>query len=36
MNVFVDTNCIITRNKKDFSESILPVFTPSEFLQEFK
>ena len=25
--------CVVTRNKKDFIEGVLPVFTPSEFLQ---
>ena len=27
--------CIITRNKTDFSFSDLPVFTPKEFLEEY-
>lgn len=27
-------DCIVTRNKKDFSESSLPVLTVSEFLKE--
>ncbi len=29
-------NAIITRNNKDFSKSALPVFTPLEFLEQFK
>lgn len=28
-------DAIITRNKKDFRMSIIPVFTPNEFSQEF-
>ena len=28
-------DCIITRNKKDFSLSTIPVFTPAEFLVRF-
>lgn len=28
--------CIITRNKKDFKESEIPVLTPTEWLQLFK
>ena len=36
MRVFIDTNvlidgdCIVTRNKKDFTNSSLPVYTPAE------
>lgn len=29
-------NCIVTRNKEDFSLSMLPVYTPEEFLAEFQ
>ena len=28
-----EADCIVTRNKKDFSESSLPVYTPAELLQ---
>lgn len=28
-----DATCIVTRNKKDFSASSLPVYTPAELLQ---
>ncbi len=28
----VNADCIVTRNKKDFSESALPVYTPAELL----
>ena len=28
-------DCIITRNKKDFSKSSIPVYTPTEFLNNF-
>ena len=28
-------DCIVTRNKKDFSESSLPVYTPAELLELF-
>ena len=30
--VFVDANCIVTRNKKDFSASEIPVYELDEFL----
>ena len=30
-----DIDCIITRNKKDFSKSSIPVYTPTEFLNTF-
>ena len=30
-----DIDCIITRNKKDFSKSSIPVYTPTEFLNKF-
>lgn len=29
-------DCIVTRNKKDFSQSALPVYTPTEFLLQFE
>ena len=29
-------NCIITRNKKDFTKSLIPVLTPGEWLEEFE
>ena len=29
-------DCIVTRNKKDFSNSQLPVYTPAEFIQALK
>ncbi|MCQ2409393.1 MAG: PIN domain-containing protein [Clostridia bacterium] len=29
-----DIDCIVTRNIKDFENSVLPVFTPSEFLAQ--
>ena len=32
--VAVSADCIITRNKKDFSFSKLPVLTPDEFLRD--
>ena len=28
-----EADCIVTRNKKDFSESSLPVYTPAELLE---
>ncbi len=28
------TDCIITRNKKDFVQAAIPVFTPQEFLEK--
>ena len=28
-----ETDCIVTRNKKDFSESSLPIYTPAELLE---
>ena len=28
-----EADCIVTRNKKDFSESFLPVYTPAELLE---
>ncbi len=33
--VFADMDCIITRNKSDFSMSKIPVYTPKEALEEF-
>ena len=27
--------CIITRNKKDFIQSDIPVFTPTEFIAQY-
>ena len=30
--VFVDADCIVTRNKKDFSASEIPVYELDEFL----
>ena len=27
-----EADCIVTRNKKDFSDSSLPVYTPAELL----
>ena len=27
-------DCIVTRNKKDFTDAQIPVFTPAEFLQQ--
>lgn len=29
-------NCIVTRNKKDFMQADIPVFTPAEFLSKYK
>ncbi len=29
----VQADCIVTRNKKDFARSPLPIYSPSEFLQ---
>ena len=31
-----DIDCIVTRNKKDFRISQIPVYTPTEFLNKFK
>ena len=31
-----EADCIVTRNKKDFSESSLPVYTPAELLELLK
>lgn len=28
-----EADCIVTRNKKDFSESSLPIYTPTELLE---
>ena len=28
-----EADCIVTRNKKDFSESSLPVYAPAELLE---
>lgn len=30
-----ESDCILTRNKKDFENSKLPVYYPSEFLEVF-
>ena len=27
-----ESNCIVTRNKKDFEKAQIPVYTPDEFL----
>lgn len=32
--LLADADCIVTRNKKDFLESTLPVYTVSEFLEK--
>ena len=31
--ILAEADCIITRNKKDFSKSSLPIYTVSEFLE---
>lgn len=31
--VYEDCNCIVTRNKKDFDKSALPVYLPEEMLE---
>jgi hypothetical protein len=31
----VKCRCIITRNKKDFIQSDIPVFTPTEFIAQY-
>ena len=28
-------SCLVTRNRKDFSQSSLPVYSPAEFLEHF-
>lgn len=33
--VRIGANCIITRNKKDFSRSRLPVYTPEEYIKMY-
>lgn len=33
--VFADMDCIVTRNKSDFSKSKIPVYTPQEALEKF-
>lgn len=33
--VRIGANCIITRNKKDFSRSRLPVYTPEEYVKMY-
>ena len=33
--IYHRANCIVTRNKKDFKKSNIPVFTPDEWLIEF-
>lgn len=42
MRVYVDTNimladadCIVTRNKKDFKDSSLAIYTANELFEEF-
>lgn len=30
-----DMNCIITRNQKDYTNSLLPVYSPDEFINNF-
>ena len=30
-----DMNCIITRNQKDYANSLLPVYSPDEFINNF-
>ena len=32
--LWADADCIVTRNKKDFSNSSLPVYSPDEFLNK--
>ena len=34
--ISVDADCIVTRNKKDFAQSSIPVFTVNELLAELK
>lgn len=34
--LLADADCIITRNKKDFLESTLPVYAVSEFLEKYE
>ena len=34
--VRIKADCIITRNKKDYVDSIIPVMTPEEFLSAYK
>ena len=34
--VKMDCNILITRNGKDFKESVIPVFSPDEYLSRFK
>ena len=33
--VRIGANCIITRNKKDFSRSRIPVYTPEEYIKVY-
>jgi hypothetical protein len=33
---FAGIECIITRNKKDFTDSQIEIYTPIEFLEEYK
>ena len=38
MRVLLDTNgvdCILTRNKKDFEEDTIPIYSPAEFVEIF-
>lgn len=32
--LLAEADCIVTRNKKDFSKSSLPIFTVTEFLEK--
>ena len=32
---FADAACIVTRNKKDFAHSSLPIYSPEELLEIF-
>lgn len=34
--LLANADCIVTRNKKDFVESTLPIYSVSEFLEELK
>lgn len=29
-------NCIVTRNKKDYEEDLIPIYSPTEFIELFK
>lgn len=34
--VYSNVNAVITRNKKDFKDTDIPIYTPQEFLEIFK